>query len=83
MSLVKPIIATIPAFDATLNHAFTFTSNGGDQVVANRITIKNNNTNVVVYQNTLTTYILGQTVIANELNNNMCYNVSLRIILRL
>ena len=45
MSLVKPIIATIPAFDATLNHTFTFTSNGGDQVVANRITIRNNNTN--------------------------------------
>ena len=75
MSLVKPIIATIPAFDATLNHTFTFTSNGGDQVVANRITIRNNNTNVIVYQNTLTTYILGQTVIANELNNNMYYNV--------
>lgn len=75
MSLVKPIIATIPAFDATLNHAFTFTSNGGDQVVANRITIRNNNTNAIVYQNTLTTYILGQTVIANELANNMYYNV--------
>lgn len=75
MSLVKPIIATIPAFDATLNHTFAFTSNGGDQVVANRITIRNNNTNAIVYQNTLTTYILGQTVIANELNNNMYYNV--------
>ena len=51
MSLTKPIGQVVNAFDATTNHTFYFTSSGGNQVVYNRIIIRNNTTNVIVYNN--------------------------------
>lgn len=74
MALVKPVNINTVAFDATTAHTFYFTSSGGTQVVANRLTIRNNTTNAIVYQNKLTTYSFSQTVPANTLTNGVYYN---------
>ena len=40
MALIRPILATPPAFDAANDYTFTFTvPSGGDQVVGNQLTI--------------------------------------------
>ena len=49
MAMITPIPSTKVAFDATQDSVFYFTSNGGNQVVKNKITIRNNSTNEVVY----------------------------------
>ena len=62
MALVKPIAQSISAFDATQDKTFSFTSSGGSQVVANRLTIRLQSDNSVVYQNKVTSYRFEQTV---------------------
>ena len=74
MALVKPIAQGISAFDATQDKTFIFTSSGGSQVVANRLTIRLQSDNSVVYQNKIETYRFEQTVPANTLTNNNYYN---------
>ena len=62
MALVKPIAQGISAFDATQDKTFSFTSSGGSQVVANRLTIRLQSDTSVVYQNKVTSYRFEQTV---------------------
>ena len=69
--MITPIASQVNAFDATTNHLFYFTSSGGNQVAKNRITIRNNTTNVVVYQNTVETFLFQQEVPANTLVNGI------------
>lgn len=74
MALVKPIAQGMSAFDATKDQTFSFTSNGGSQVVANQITIRLQDNNSIVYQNKVETYRFEQTVPANTLTNGNYYN---------
>lgn len=74
MALVRPIAQGTTAFDATQAKTFSFTSSGGNQVVANRITIRRQDNNSVVYQNKIESYRFEQTVPANTLTNNNYYN---------
>lgn len=74
MALVNPIALSVNAFSATNNQTFYFTSNGGDQVVKNRITIRRQSDNVVVYQNTVTSFLFEQTVPSGTLVNGTYYN---------
>lgn len=74
MSLVKPIAQPKNAFDAETASIFYFTSVGGNQVVKNRLTIRNNITNVVVYQNTVETFLYQQEVPLSTLTNGTYYN---------
>jgi hypothetical protein len=76
MAMVKPIALTVNAFDATIAQTFYFTASGGNQIVKNKITIRNNETNTVVYTNTVESYSLSQTVPANTLTNGLYYNYS-------
>ena len=74
MTMIKPIGKEIKAFDSSSSQLFEFISSGGNQVVKNRIIIRNNSTSSVVYDNTLETYTLGQTVPENKLSNGIQYN---------
>ena len=74
MAMVKSIGVNIAAFDASSDYTFTFKSSGGNQVVKNKITIKNNETNEIVYTNTIESYEYKQTVPANTLTNGKYYN---------
>ena len=73
MALVTPIGIAIPAFDATQEQVFSFTVQGGDQVVGNILTIIDNSTGMTVYTNQVTSYIYNQTLPANTLSNNGYY----------
>lgn len=73
MALIKPIMLSVTAFDATKEHTFSFTSTGGDQVVANQLTIKNQETNKIVYQYKITSYSFQQTIQPDTLVNGQYY----------
>lgn len=81
MALTRPIlISPIPAFDATEGYTFTFAVGAGsDQIVANRLTIRNNETNEVVYDEKQETYKYEHVVNANELTNGTYYNATLTV----
>ena len=76
MGMVRPTALTVNAFDATSVHTFYFTSSGGNQITSNKIVIRNNASNSVVYTNTVTSYILNQSVPAGTLQNGIYYNYS-------
>lgn len=73
MALTQPILYTMAAFDATQEQTFTFNVIGGDRVVSNKLTIKNNNTLATVYEQTSTTFAFAHTVPANTLTNGVYY----------
>lgn len=77
MSLIKPIILTIPAFNSTSDSYIYFTSVGGDLIVKNRLVIKNNLTNVVVFDDTTTTYSMSHLIPSNTLTNGTNYNATI------
>ncbi len=74
MSMTKPTSLLKNAYDSTTASMFYFTTRGGNQVVKNRITIRLNSTNAVVYQNTVTSFLFQQEVPANTLVNGTYYN---------
>lgn len=76
MALVKPIGISTPAFDATQNHLFQFQALGGNQIVKNRLIIRNNNTTQIVYNQETTTYKYEHLLPANTLQNGVYYNFS-------
>lgn len=74
MALVKPIAQQKNAFDANNDEVFYFITSGGDQVVKNKLTIRRQNDNVVVYENTQETYQFNQTLPNGTLTNGEYYN---------
>lgn len=74
MAMVKPIALTKNAFDATNNEVFSFTSSGGNQIVKNKITIRKNSDNSIIYTNTQETFAFNQIVPSGALTNGEYYN---------
>lgn len=77
MALTKPTLNQVPAWDATKGYTFTFNVVGGTQVAGSILTIRNNETNVIVYQHTESSYRFENTIPANILTNGVNYNASL------
>lgn len=77
MALTKPILYSQAAFDATESHVFTFNVVGGDQVVANKLVIKSQETGNVVYENLEQNYKFAHTVASNSLTNGVYYTASI------
>ena len=75
--LTTPILYSVPAFDAQNSFVFQFASIGGNQVVANTLTIKNNATLTTVYSTTQTTFKFEHTLPANTLTNGTYYQATL------
>ncbi len=78
MAVVQPIAQSVPAFDAKNENTFRFVSNGGNQVVANRLVIRNNNTNQEVYNKKIESYRFEHTIPSNTLQNGVYYNFYFR-----
>lgn len=74
MAMVTPVGVNKGGFDATEDAIFSFYSVGGNQVVANRINIYDNETGNLVYTNKITTYSFSHTVPSNTLVNGKAYN---------
>ena len=77
MALTTPILYSVPAFDAQNSFVFQFASIGGNQVIANTLTIKNNATLTTVYSATQTTFKFEHTLPANTLTNGTYYQATL------
>lgn len=78
MALAKPSLSSTAAFDAALEHTFTFTVTGGDKVKGNKLTIKRNDTGVIVYNSTVTTEEYKHVLPANTLTNGVYYVASIQ-----
>ena len=76
MALTRPVLLTVSAFDATDQYIFRFNVIGGDQVVSNRLIIRDNSTNASVYDQQQTTFRYEHTVPANTLTNGTYYNAT-------
>lgn len=76
MALTQPTLYSQAAFDATQEHIFSFNVVGGDQVVANTLTIIENSTNTVVYSQRQETFTLTHILAANSLINGEYYAAS-------
>lgn len=80
MALTRPTLLQVPAFDATQEYTFTFTVQGSSsQIVANRLTIRNQETNAIVYDEKQETFRYSHTVNAGELTNNTYYNATVSV----
>lgn len=77
MALTTPILYNIPAFDATQEQTFVFNVIGGNQSVANTLTIKDNATLTTVYSETQTTFKFEHVLPANTLTNGTYYQASI------
>lgn len=77
MALTTPTLLPVVAWDATQEFTFYFNVVGGSRVVGNRLTIRNNATNVLVYQETQTTFRYEHTVPADTLTNGVYYNATI------
>ena len=75
MALVRPTLLPVVAFDATQQQTFTFTVQGSSaQVVANQLTIRDQDTNDIVYQEKQETFTYTHIVNADKLTNGTYYN---------
>jgi hypothetical protein len=77
MALTRPILYSVPAFDATNQYTFSFNVIGGDQVVKNQLTIIDQSNNQIVYQQQQITFAFTHTLNANTLVNGKYYSASL------
>lgn len=78
MALVTPTLLPMVAFDATQQTTFTFTVQGSsNQVVANQLTIRKQDTNDIVYQEKQETFTYTHVVNADELTNGTYYNATI------
>ena len=77
MALTRPILYSIPAFDATTAYTVQFNAIGGSQVVSNRLVIATNADNETVYDEEVTTFRFEHTIPANTLTNGTYYNATI------
>lgn len=81
MALIRPVLFSVPAFDATREQVFTFSvGSGGAQVTANKLTIRDNTTNVVVYDQTQTSFRYEHSLPNGTLTNGTYYNATVTTI---
>lgn len=75
MALTRPTLIAVPSFDATQPYTFTFTvQSGSAQIVANKLTIRRQSDNQIVYDEKQETFKYEHIVNADELVNGTYYN---------
>lgn len=78
MALTKPTLLSVSAFDATQSFTFTFVvQSGSTQIVANRLAIRRQTDNQIVYEEKQETFKYEHVVNADELTNGTYYNAEL------
>jgi len=76
---MKPILYFLPSFDATKGTTIKF-SWLGNQPLSNTIIIRDNNTNVIIYEKMLQTMRLEHTIPADSgLVNGTLYNITVKV----
>ena len=78
MALTRPTLLNTTPFDATKEHVFNFQSSGGStNIVANKLTIKRNDTLATVYDQQQTTFAYQHILPANTLSNGVVYQATI------
>lgn len=73
-----PLIQTVIPFDATQDYVLSF-SYLGFQVRKNKVIIRDNTTNLIVYEQKIISTLLKHTVPAKRLTNGMTYNIQVQV----
>jgi hypothetical protein len=77
MSILKPTVSSIIPFDATKDYVLSFNLDPStDQCFGNRIIIRNNATNAVVYDHTVTRFLLTNNIPLGTLSNGVIYKIT-------
>ena len=77
LALTRPVLLSMSAFDATQQTLFSFTATGSStQISSNRLTIRNNLTNTVVYNEVQSSYRYEHILPAGTLTNGVYYNAT-------
>ena len=77
-TLTTPVLDLVKVFDANYAHTFSF-SYSGNQAVKNRLLIKDNVSNQIVYNQVQDGLRLNHTIGANVLENNKVYNIQVQV----
>ena len=76
---MKPLLYKLDAFDARYEKTITYTYSGNQQF-KNICTVRNNETNTIVYRATIDTLQLKHTIPANRLTNGILYNITMQVL---
>ena len=77
MAVTTPVLNSVAAFDANNDMVFTFVSVGGNQVVANRLIIKDANTSAVLYDATVQSFAYEHKLPGGTLLNGSYYQATI------
>ena len=77
MAVTTPVLNSVAAFDANNDMVFTFASVGGNQVVANRLIIKDANTSAVLYDATVQSFAYEHKLPGGTLLNGSYYQATI------
>lgn len=73
MALVRPVLSSLPAYDARNTQIFSFSVAGGDRVVGNKLIVKRADTGMQVYVNEVSSTSYSNSVPANTFINGTNY----------
>ena len=76
MAVTTPVLNPVPAFDATEDMLFTFSSVGGNQVVSNKLIVRNATTLETLYEDVVNSFVLEHVLPADTLLNGSYYQAT-------
>ena len=76
MAVTTPVLNPVPAFDATEDMLFTFSSVGGNQVVSNKLIVRNATTLETLYEDVVDSFALEHVLPADTLLNGLYYQAT-------
>ena len=69
MAVTTPVLNPVPAFDATEDMLFTFSSVGGNQVVSNKLIVRDATNLEKLYEDVVDSFVLEHVLPADTLLN--------------
>ena len=76
MAVTTPVLNPVAAFDATEDMLFTFSSVGGNQVVSNKLIVRNATTLEKIYEDVVDSFVLEHVLPADTLLNGSYYQAT-------
>ena len=76
MAVTTPVLNPVAAFDATEDMLFTFSSVGGNQVVSNKLIVRNATTLETLYEDVVDSFVLEHVLPADTLLNGSYYQAT-------
>ena len=76
MAVTTPVLNPVAAFDATEDMLFTFSSVGGNQVVSNKLIVRNATTLETLYEDVVNSFVLEHVLPADTLLNGSYYQAT-------